>query len=216
VVSRRRKAADQLGGAHEVYPTPEWCVHRLLDVFQPWGSRWFEPCVGEGAIIDAACSHVSGIGLDVQWVTNDARAVVPHKYSIVHTSEDVRGIGDRGHDVLITNPPYSLSEDIVRACLPMARTVIMLLPMPFHGSGGRASLIAEHRPSAIYQLPDRPIFAGTGSNSVEYGWFVWHADAPKLPYSPLYMLPTTPKEQRRAKRPTWIDAPILDAVEETA
>jgi hypothetical protein len=216
VVSRRRKAADQLGGAHEVYPTPEWCVHRLLDVFTPWGSCWFEPCVGEGAIIDAVRSHVSGIGECIGWYTNDAREVPRPSGAILHSVHDVRELRADNHDVLITNPPYSLAEDIVRACIPMARTVIMLLPMPFHGSGGRASLIAEHRPSAIYQLPDRPIFAGTGSNSVEYGWFVWQADAPKLPYSPLYMLPTTPKEQRRAKRPTWIDAPILDAVEETA
>ena len=212
-MSRRRKAADQLGGAHEVYPTPEWCVHRLLDVFQPWGDRWFEPCCGEGAIIDAVQSHVSGLGERIGWRTLEVREVTPHRLSRFHMQRDVREARGELHDVLITNPPYSLAEDIVRACITMARTVIMLLPMPFHGSGGRASVIAEHRPSAIYQLPDRPIFAGTGSNSVEYGWFVWQADALRLPFSPLYMLPVTPKEQRRAKRPTWIDAPILDAVE---
>lgn len=210
-MSRRRKAADQLGGSHEVYPTPEWCVHRLLDVFTPWGLDWFEPCVGEGAIIEAVRSHVSGIGECIDWETNDAREVPKPRASSFHTQRDVRALSHLRHDVIITNPPYSIAEEVVVACIPMARTVIMLLPMPFHGSGGRAPLIAEHRPSAIYQLPDRPIFAGTGSNSVEYGWFVWQADAPRLPYSPLYMLPTTPKEQRRTKRPMWIEAPILDA-----
>jgi len=49
--------------ATDFYPTPPWCVHRLLDRLALPGGRWFEPRAGQGAIISA----VNGARTDVTW-----------------------------------------------------------------------------------------------------------------------------------------------------
>ena len=39
---------------HDFYPTPAWCVHRLLEAVPLPAGRWLEPCVGDGAKIGRA------------------------------------------------------------------------------------------------------------------------------------------------------------------
>jgi hypothetical protein len=60
----------RLGGVHDNFPTPFWCVHRLLDAAAvvPSGliggpgailpaGRWLEPGAGSGAILRAVATH---------------------------------------------------------------------------------------------------------------------------------------------------------------
>lgn len=216
-MSRRRKAADQLGGAHEVYPTPEWCVHRLLDEVELPAGIWLEPACGEGAIVRAVESH-SERYRSVRWwlcdvreealdaADNASKSVIHHKWIGDFIAVDpVRVAAQRALvDLAITNPPFSLAQDFIVQTRRMAPLVYMLLPLPFFGSAGRESFFREHAPTAIYQLPDRPVFAGTGSNSVEYGWWCWNDHAPKLGFTLLKRLGTTPKGVRR---PTTHRAP---------
>lgn len=218
-MSRRRKTADQLGGSHEVYPTPEWCVHRLLDEVELPVGIWLEPACGDGAIVRAAEAH-SERYRGVRWwlcdVREDALNAAVEAASLLTYQEwcgDFTSVAEdrvrhlRGvASVAITNPPFSLAQDFIVQTRRMVPLVYMLLPLPFFGSAGREAFFREHAPTAIYQLPDRPVFAGTGSNSVEYGWWCWNDHAPKIGFTLLKRLGTTPKGVRRPATPRATDS----------
>jgi hypothetical protein len=158
----------------DYYPTPAWCVDRLLDAVALPGGRWVEPAAGDGAIIRAVNARVPGVA----WTCHELRAecepallALPgveavHVGSYLHTAAPLA-------DVIITNPPFSLARDFVAASLPRARYVAMLLRLNFLSSGERANLMRSNAPD-VYVLPNRPSFSGGGrTDSVEYAWFVW-------------------------------------------
>lgn len=77
-------------------------------------------------------------------------------------------------DVVITNPPYSLAMPVIEQALALeTQFIVMLLRLNFLASGGRADFMRTHAPD-VYVLPNRPSFSGTGTDSIEYAWFVWH------------------------------------------
>lgn len=170
--------------AHDNYPTPAWCVHRLLDVVSLPNSDWLEPCAGDGAIIRAV---------------RDAR-LLPDSWTAVELREECReallpladqvAIADflswaptctsaPPFAVAITNPPYSLARQIIDACLPIARYTVMLLRLNFLGSAARCEWWRSMpRMPDIYVLPNRPSFCRNekghaATDACEYGWYVW-------------------------------------------
>lgn len=145
---------------HDVYPTPAWCIHRLLERCVLPGGRWIDPCAGDGAIIQA----VSAVRTDVRF---DAIELRPECAAPLRLLTPRVGIGDflRGfsfskprYDVLLTNPPYSLAMEFIEAGLEVARTVVMLLRYNFLGSEGRAEFFHERMPH-VFGLPNRPTFS---------------------------------------------------------
>jgi len=64
----------------DVYPTPEWCVHRLLDEWCPnLPSILLEPCVGDGAILKAF--QTAGMYVH-EWHISDKHLTSDKEYEI--------------------------------------------------------------------------------------------------------------------------------------
>jgi len=170
---------------HDFYPTPAWCVHRLLEAVPLPAGRWLEPCVGDGAIVRAvnACRGV-------EWFTNDIRSEV---------AADVHGDflapafpHARAWEVLLTNPPFSLALDFAAKGIDVAGVVVLLLRLNWlRGTDEHNAWLRAHMPS-VYVLPQRPSFDGRGTDATEYAWMVWGLDqAPTIA-----MLDDTPDEVR--------------------
>jgi len=183
----RRSPAD-------FYPTPAWCVRRLLDEVVLPGGGWVEPCAGDGAIVRA----VSAVRDDVVWTCNEVRATC---------EEPLRGLGatvrigetqgwrpDERAAVAITNPPFRLAMDMVAWSRRHADVAVLLLRLNFVATARRAPFMRAHPPD-VYVLPNRPSFTGRGTDSIEYAWFVWGQGGGRL-----RVLAPTPVAERRAAK----------------
>ena len=178
---------------YDYYPTPAWCVHRLLDTVGhrlPWDGRWLEPAVGDGAILRAVESWRSP---GPAWVTNDIREDVVADAHVDYTLPRAwpEALPGRYH-VVLTNPPYSQAQAFVERALAHAEIVIMLLRVNWLAGAERSRWLRQHVPS-IYVLPDRPSFSGQGTDQTEYAWMAWGLDRPPV----IRILDTTPLEERR-------------------
>lgn len=183
-------SATNRGGKRQpqdLYETPTWCVTRLLDrVWLPPG-HWIEPAAGRGAIMRAVEEHPRYRAFRpfeprVRWEAVEINDAFEH--DLEPYAGTALSIGasflDEGFpagckDVLITNPPFSLALDFVRAALPIAPWVVMLLRLNFIASRARAGVFSREMPD-VYVLPNRPSFTGGGSDATEYAWFVWTPD----------------------------------------
>jgi len=183
------------------YPTPSWCVDRILEALElPFG-RWLEPAAGAGMLIAAVNRRRGGLRWTV--VERDRRhesrlgRVTAGKILFAdfldgRTLPFGRRTGP--FQVAITNPPFRQALPFVRKCLDVARWVIVLQRLNFLGSVERAAFFHSEMPD-VFVLPDRPIFRGGHSDSTEYGWFVWGPRRGRRRGS-IRVLKTTPPNER--------------------
>lgn len=199
----------------DFYATPPWCVRRLLDdcaALREWlprnGTdevRWLEPACGDGAIIKAVASWL-GARQGPLWLANDVRQdAIDAVMGTTHPSVTARCGDFLPHawqtagrvDAILMNPPFSLAEEFVRACL--ARTlgpVAVLLRLGWLSSARRQPLVRELPPD-VFVLPDRPSFTGNGTDSADYCWAVWGpADERHRQRGSWSVLGLTPKAER--------------------
>jgi hypothetical protein len=182
----------------DFYPTPAWCVWRLLEARALPGGRWLEPCAGTGAIVQAVQDHRT----DVQWTTIELREACRETLTgldcrpTVHIRDFVEHGDEALYDVVITNPPYSCAQQVLTRAMALAPTVVMLLRLNFLASAGRAGFMREHPPD-VYVLPNRPSFDGKGTDSIEYAWFVWRPTLERHS-GEMRVLAPTPLQERRA------------------
>lgn len=181
------------------YPTPRWCVHRLLEALELPGGRWLEPCAGNGAIITA----VNAIRNDVTWqavemrhtACNQLMKVMPADHIIEDSFFQVAGGLFGKYPVCLTNPPFSKAMEFVETCIPKAEHTVMLLRLNFLASEARSNFMRGTRPD-VYVLPNRPSFTMSGkTDSIEYAWFHWHEDSAGI----VRVLSSTNKIERRKK-----------------
>lgn len=150
-MSKRVARETRIGGELEDYPTPAWCVHRLLEAWTPYDGLWVEPCAGSGGILRAVADVLDG---DHAWC---AYELDPKHYARLseyvdkfqqhsmayHTDYLINGDQHYGNPVaVITNPPYTLAQHFVEAAryrYPNAE-VVMLLRMGFLESEARVEL----------------------------------------------------------------------------
>lgn len=219
-MSTRLRKEKRLGGEFEDYPTPAWCVDRLLDdVYLPSG-RWLEPCAGDGAIIKAVNARIP----DVMWTAVDIR---PPEVSTLERTIRIEALGhfEPGRegrtyvgcdffdvadslrtldgrrwpfDVVFTNPPYTLASKFVEVCRTLAPIVVMLLRENYFESAKRNAILRQVMPEQNHVLPDRPSFRGGSSDSCAYGWMIWTPSSG--PECRTRVLGLTPKEIRRPPR----------------
>jgi hypothetical protein len=213
----RRKGPDV---PFEYFPTPAWCVDRLLDACGHDLLRGvetvLEPGVGDGAIVRAVeawrCEDRP------QWCSKDAplawTGVELRRGALLdgtpltehHEGQDYRSWINMldEFDLAIGNPAFSLAEVIIRRALAQARVVVMLLRLGFLGSAARLPFwrALGYQP-ALYILPDRPSFDGVGADSATYAWFVW--GHPML--TGIHHLDATPEAVRTAQRPAVTPLP---------
>lgn len=182
--------------AFDYYPTPAWCVRRLLEAVELPGGHWVEPAVGDGAIVRA----VRALRSDVRWTTIDVRPEVEPDLVVdfvapLYSSEVDAVQPEGGWDVCITNPPYGQAAEFVVEARRRSTWVAMLLRLNWLASRERRSLLVGAMPD-VYVLPDRPSFVGQGSDMTEYAWMIWSRN--RLDGGRIHVLSTTPLHERRA------------------
>jgi hypothetical protein len=206
----------------DYYPTPPWCVHRLLDahaddlgIYDGVDVRVLEPTVGDGAIVRAVDSwrppERSVVSVDAlpEWTGVELRrgALDPAtRLAHHHEGVDFRAwwpepglFGAEPFDVCLGNPAFSIAESIIRHALELSRFVVMLLRVGFLGASERLDFWRTvGADPALRVLPDRPSFDGDGTDSATYAWFVWGCDAIRG----VEVLDETPIEIRDAQKPT--------------
>jgi len=162
----------------DFYKTPTETIDAFLDHFCFLiNEDILEPCAGDGAIIKAI------------------RARTPAQYitAIEIREEESANLLDAGADqvfiddfltfpgldpapgTIITNPPYSIAQEIIEHCFKIApdAEVIMLLRLGFLESQKRREFWERHPLTQLYPLLKQPSFTGKGTDAAAYGWFVW-------------------------------------------
>lgn len=155
-MSSTNRGADRK--PQDLYPTPAPPIDALLEVMSiPDGTRFHEPCKGQGAIYDRIpCRHRSHDEI------GEGRDYLTARYP------------GNNFDLIITNPPFSLAIEFLQKSLQEAVTVCYLLRLNFLGSQKRRSFWQANRPSHVLVLANRPCFTGDGkTDSIEYAWFCW-------------------------------------------
>ena len=186
--------------ALDVYPTPAWCVHRLLEEVDLPGGHWCEPCAGDGAILRA----VRDVRHDVAWSAIEIRPEC-------HCALEAQGASTRIADALgcawqlrpeplsavVTNPPYNLAEAFLAKALRQAANVALLLRLDFLGSERRARMLRANPPD-VYVLPNRPSFVAGKTDNCEYAWLVWGQPRDRA-HGRIAVLPPTERAIRRLR-----------------
>ena len=198
------------------YPTPPWVTRRLLERLSlPTGGIWFEPCAGEGAIIEVA--RLYGSPQWRTWWANELRpeAELPLSKVVQGGHLTIADILDPATPlppredvtVIITNPAYRIAWELLHKMLrefPYAH-IVLLLRVNFIASQHRYGFMSQYMPD-LYVLPNRPGFKGWGkTDSPEYGWFHWGPSPRARKTGKIELLDLTSVEERRRVS----DAPII-------
>jgi len=167
----------------DAYYTPAWCVRALLATVQLPGGAWFEPAVGDGAIVRA----VNEVRRDVFWTVNDidlSHAGDLSAFGWGHAPYTAAGFEfaaeDEMQDVVITNPPFNQALEFVQGAMKDGKIVVMLLRLNWLALQKRNRFLLDNPPS-VYVLPRRPSFTADGkTDATDYAWFVWGLDEPPM------------------------------------
>jgi len=189
---------------HDYYPTPPWCVHRLLEKIDLNANGvWLEPAAGNGALVKATNNwfDTTGKPTPATWITNEIRQEESADYHRDFTAlSTLKLFQEKEIDVFITNPPFALADIFLEHALRLRNAsgeppiIVMLLRLQWMATRGRAALMQQHTPT-LAVLPDRPNFTTTGNGDMcEYAWHIW--EHPKHKASTI-MLNTTEVRQRR-------------------
>lgn len=162
----------------DYYPTPKSATIALLDFIKDQGlmlsmrgqsPRALEPCCGEGAISKVLQDY----GYFVE------------SHDIVFTEFAGEGIDYFSQsfkaDIIVTNPPFNLSEAFIKKALLEADVVCMLLKSQYWHAAKRIDLFESHRPAFVLPLTWRLDFleherydGKKGSPTMEVAWSVWY------------------------------------------
>ncbi|CAH8197229.1 DNA methyltransferase [Vibrio aestuarianus] len=145
----------------ELYPTPPEVVDALLAKLTLRETDTFlEPCYGTGAIFDKVDLPLS-----------------QKSYAEIEMGVDYLTTNFGKQDVIITNPPFSLTEEFIRKSLNELApngTMAYLQRVNFLGSIKRVPFWAEVGfPNKTPIIVPRPRFVKGRSDSCEYSWFIW-------------------------------------------
>jgi len=201
--------------AFDYYPSPPWCVHRLLDRdagglgLKHLGQsiRVLEPSIGDGAIVRAVDTWRAGFIEDrgpIEWTGVELRRGALAHGTDALLAEHIEGVDYRvwipSHrfDLALGNPPFGLMESFIRCALRQAAIVCFLARMAILESAERVAFWQHVAPEpALRVLPDRPSFDGEGTDATAYAWFVFNAPLIRG----VRVLDSTPKAIRDAQKP---------------
>ena len=197
------------GGDVDYYPTPAWCVDRLLDNCGEWllsaVHEALEPTVGDGAIVravDAWCARTgrrepSWTGVELRTGALDSRTRLSRHVEGVDFRVWSQSVSYR-FDLCIGNPPFHLFESIARSAIEASHVTALLLRVSVLESEERIDFWRTvGRDVALRVLPQRPSFDGEGTDSCAYAWFVW--GHPQI--RGVEVLDSTPIAVRNAQKP---------------
>jgi hypothetical protein len=185
----------------DFYPTPAWCVHRLLERLKLPGGYWLEPAAGDGAIIRAVNEKRN----DIKWHAFEIREECKRYLDPLATTLIAdylaldSGTGTTRMNVSISNYPFSLAMEFIEKSLANGIPyVISLLRLNFLGTAERNGFFHEKMPD-VYVIPDRVSFTADGkADSIEYCWMVW-GPTQRRREGIIEVLNTTPVDVRRKR-----------------
>jgi len=175
----------------DFYRTPAWATEAIVPVVRkglstrdrvvgkiPREEHWtiLDAGAGDGAItrVVAAAfpeSSVKGIELDRKLVDAASLPILFEGDFFFEGREWESEV-----DAIVMNPPFSQAREFVERALSVVEerdgVVVALLRLAWMAGKSRAPFHREH-PSDVYVLPRRPSFTGVGTDSADYGWFVW-------------------------------------------
>lgn len=163
----------------DFYVTPDETIEKILyELAWCHGTEILEPCAGNGAIV-RALKHkptkyiVTAVEIRNSETENLFKAGADHVYCGIDFLK-MSKLNPKP-EVIITNPPYSIAQEIIEHCFEIApdAEIIMLLRLGFLGSKKRKSFWGKHPVTQLYPLGQRPSFTGKGTDSADYAWFVW-------------------------------------------
>lgn len=161
--------------ADDFYATPPWCTRLLLDTLTlPDGLRVLEPAAGEGAIVKELVAANPRMQLQAVEI-DEVRGKRAAKQCPTTNANFLEWRPSIKFDLIVTNPPFALAMDFVKAALPLLTqkgTCAMLLRLNWLASMKRAAFLTRYCPD-VYVLPRRPSFTGGGTDATDYGWFLW-------------------------------------------
>ncbi len=177
-------AVSITGGNHkgdrienDFYATPRDCVTSFLEQEYQYLSnkKIYEPCCGDGAISNILIEN----GLEVYSSDLIDRGYGDTKDFLEVTSTDCNAI--------ITNPPFNISEDIIKHALEVLEVeyLALLLKSQYWHSKRRAILFEKHPPAIIYAMTWRPDFLKKGSPTMDCQWTVWRKNDGKTLFKPI-------------------------------
>lgn len=161
----------------DFYPTPPEATQALLDFINiPAGTTVWEPACGQGHMVEVLERN----GLDV--AATDLQTGTDFL-------EAGRPLGVRW---IITNPPFSLSEQFIRRAAEHKVPFAFLLKSQYWHAAKRMKLFLEVPPRYILPLTWRPDFkflerkeGEKGSSLMDVCWCVWDGDPVFTQYIPI-------------------------------
>lgn len=148
----------------DYYPTPADVTKALLDFIAiPKGSVIWEPACGEGHMVEVMESY----GYKV--IATDIKNGV-----------DFLNTQTRDCDWIITNPPFSHSEQFIKQCIESGKPFALLLKSQYWHAKKRLKLFRHYKPEYILPLTWRPDFLfkerGRGASLMDVIWCVWGSE----------------------------------------
>lgn len=170
--TQKRKESDY-------YPTPSECTQALIDFLDlPKRYTIWEPACGEGFMTKVFKDN----GYEV--ISTDI-----NQYGFSDNLEDFLTSPGKQCDWIITNPPFSLSEEFILKCISLRKPFALLLKSQYWHAKSRFSLFMKHRPSYVLPMTWRPDFEfgkRGGAPTMECIWTIWNEDPSKYTiYLPL-------------------------------
>lgn len=151
----------------DFYATPDdvtFAVLNFLDLNHDY--VFWEPACGTGEMVSA----ISECGYE-RIIASDLR------YTGYGTGGKDFLLSSEQCDVIITNPPFNLSEDFIRHALAISPIVVMLVKSQYWHAAKRTKLFEEHPPTWVLALNWRPDFLfgeRGGQPTMEMIWTVWN------------------------------------------
>jgi hypothetical protein len=156
----------------DFYETPAWQT-RVLARHVAIRGRCYEPCVGNGAIIDAF-EKVPG---ERYWITNDIDPMWPADSHHDATSEAAWHAASP--DWVVSNFPFNVATGIVKRAHAAAHVgVAVLLRLSWlEPTADRRAFLDDNPPDLLIVLPRTRYNPNSKSvDSVTTAWMVWYTD----------------------------------------
>jgi len=165
----------------DFYVTPKETIEKLIQNYEIKPGMILEPCAGNGAICKELREIYDGT-IDAVEIRPGERETLTQYCDDVYIMDflDFANSHPGHYQTIITNPPYSIAEEIIRHCFKIAgpeTEIIMLLRLAFLESKKRKPFWREHPVTGLIPLSDRPSFTGKGTDRDAYGWFIWSRGA---------------------------------------
>jgi len=175
----------------DFWPTPEAVTVALLGHCPPPPGRVLDPCAGNGAILRVLKAYgYEPEAVELREEETEALEAICGPTGVViadwlEVSALTRLLG--GWPSIVTNPPFSIAQDITRACLRAdAAYLALLLRLNVLGSNPWAPIWIETPPTGIWPLLHRPSFSGDGkTDACNYAWFTWEHGKLPAPIRPV-------------------------------